>query len=279
MHNNGKDPLVALNLSVLFTGLGQIYAGRYIRGIVFMVAEILFLVYAISYIINPVTRFSKGIVILILPYLLIMLFIHIDALLCVKKYNITRNLASKASAGKKTILVMLLILQIIGIQAIAIGIAAYVRNFIAEPFKVPSTTMQPAILKGDRIFVDKKIYRSENPRRWDIIVFKWPEAGKANLKRIIGLPNESFEIKGGEVLINGAVIKKPDHLKGIRYSNMGDYGGEGKTVNIPADCYYVIGDNSGSSVDSRIKGFVGKKDIIGKVYKIFYPFERAGKVD
>jgi signal peptidase I len=138
--------------------------------------------------------------------------------------------------------------------------------------------MEPTLLQGDLILADKAIYKKSEPKRGDIIVFIYPEdTKKMFVKRLVGLPGETIEIKNGSILINGTILTEP-FFANKYYYNRGDYAKEGQAITIPQDSYFVLGDNSTSSKDSRYWGFVPKKYIVGKAYKIYYPFNRSGPV-
>ena len=91
------------------------------------------------------------------------------------------------------------------------------------------------------------------------------------------MPGENLEIKDGAIYINDNKINNPSIAR-IFYYNQGDYAEEGKKINVPMNKYYVLGDNSISSLDSRFWGFVNMDDIMGKVTKIYWPPERSGKI-
>ena len=169
---------------------------------------------------------------------------------------------------------------------IAVILALLIRSFIIQAFKIPSGSMIPTFQIGDRIFVNKFIYGARipltnirfpamrQPRRGDIIVFVSPETPKKDfVKRLVAKEDETVEIKKGGIHIDKRVINEPP-LGLIRYYNRGDYGGEGAPVKVPKDSYYVLGDNSASSRDSRYWGFVPKKNLIGKVVFIYWPLHR-----
>ena len=140
--------------------------------------------------------------------------------------------------------------------------------------------MTPTLIVGDRIFVDKTIYKKADPKRGDVVVFISPDDSmKFYIKRIVGLPGETIEIKNGAAVINGITVKEPFVFKRITYYNKGDYAKAGQPVKIPDSCYFTLGDNSVSSKDSRYFGFVTRKSIKGKAYKIFYPFDRSGSIE
>ena len=169
----------------------------------------------------------------------------------------------------------------------ALIIALFIRTFIAQPFKIPTSSMVPTFKPGDRIFVNKYIYgarvpftnmrlpKLREPERGDIIVFTSPvERKKYLVKRLIGKPGDTVEIKKRRLWINGKPVREPQVFKSIEYYNRGEYGLSGKHVKVPPEAYYVLGDNSLNSVDSRYWGFVPKKNLAGKVFLIHWPIRR-----
>ena len=159
---------------------------------------------------------------------------------------------------------------------IAFILAMAVRAFVMAAFKIPTGSMIPTLMVGDKIFVNKFIYRFTEPKRGDIIVFKSPEDLKKDfVKRLIGLEGETIEISNGRIIVNGKPIVELDGTgKEIVYYNRGAYGAEGKTIKVPANSYFALGDNSNNSRDSREWGFVPKKYMIGKAFLIWWPPNR-----
>ena len=143
-----------------------------------------------------------------------------------------------------------------------------------KAYKIPTETMAPTLLPGDRILVDRLAYVSEGPKRGDIIVFRYPEDPHRDfVKRVIGLPGETVEINSGQVLINGTALTEEPYAR-FHYENRGDYGSMGKPVKVPENSYYVMGDNSAKSRDSRYWGFVSRGALIGRATEIYFPFDR-----
>jgi len=162
--------------------------------------------------------------------------------------------------------------------ALALALAFLVRTFIVAAFKIPTGSMRPTLLEGDKIFVNKFIYRFTLPHRGDVIVFKYPlEPKKDFVKRLIGFSDESVEIKDGKILINGKEVDEQKILS-RRYYNRGPYGEEGQKVKIPPNSFYALGDNSANSRDSREWGFVPKKNLVGKAFVIWWPPKRIGLI-
>jgi len=137
-----------------------------------------------------------------------------------------------------------------------------------------SSAMESTLMSGDRILVDKKVYESSDPIRGDIVAYRDPETDKVHVFRLVGLPGETLRIRDGSVFINRAPLQGPP------WSNI-HYSGHPmeKAAKIPSDSYYVLGDNSRASRDSRYIGFIPMENIIGKVYRILHPFDRMGPVE
>ncbi|MBI3324400.1 MAG: signal peptidase I [Candidatus Omnitrophica bacterium] len=156
----------------------------------------------------------------------------------------------------------------------AVAIALFIRTFIVAPFKIPSGSMRPTLMEGDRILVSKFSYRFHEPHRADIVVFRYPEDPKRPfIKRLAGIGNDQVEIRDGHVLVNGQPSDSPV-MQHIRYINQGPYGQEARPIHVPGGMFFVLGDNSPSSHDSRFWGFVPRKLMIGRALCIFWPPQR-----
>ncbi len=166
---------------------------------------------------------------------------------------------------------------------IAAILAMFIRTFFFQAFRIPSGSMRMTLLEGDRLLVNKLSYGAllpftnrrlpgfSHPKRGDIVVFKYPEDPKRDfIKRLIAVGGETVEIKTGDIYINGQRIEDPV-IKNIYYYNRGVYGDVNKKISVPLGFYFVLGDNSGSSHDSRYWGFVPQDDIIGKAEIIYWP--------
>lgn len=171
---------------------------------------------------------------------------------------------------------------------IALVTAVVIQTFLMQAFKIPSGSMIPTFSIGDRIFVNKFLYSArvpfvnwrlpildiKTPKRGDIIVFVSPEDSKKDfVKRLVAVGGDKVEIKDGAILVNGRALEEPS-FRAVYYYNAGDYGAEGKVLEVPADSYFVLGDNSANSRDSRYWGFVPRKNLVGRAMLIYWPLNR-----
>ena len=157
----------------------------------------------------------------------------------------------------------------------AVALALIIRTFIMAPFKIPSGSMRMTLIEGDRILVNKFIYRFRPPERGDIIVFRYPEDPKRPfIKRLAAIGGDTVEIRNGKVFVNGEALDGLGAFGTNRYYNQGSFGQEGQEIHVPPGEYFVLGDNSLSSHDSRFWGFVPKRLLIGQALCIFWPVTR-----
>ncbi len=165
-------------------------------------------------------------------------------------------------------------------------LAVFIRSFFFQAFRIPSGSMRMTLLEGDRLLVNKLSYGPmvpfthyrlpgfSHPRRADIVVFKYPEDPKRDfIKRLIAVGGETVEIKMGDIYINGELVQDPI-IKNTYYYNRGTYGDVNKKIAVPVGYYFVLGDNSSSSADSRYWGFVPQENLIGKAEVIYWPINR-----
>jgi len=169
---------------------------------------------------------------------------------------------------------------------VAFVLAMVIRAFIVQAFKIPTGSMRMTLIEGDLILVNKFIYGAKvpftdlglpalrQPKRGDVVVFIYPEDKKKDfIKRLVGLPGETVEIKGGSIYINDKPAAEAIFNR-IYYFNKGDFGSPGQKIVVPGNSYFVLGDNSASSKDSRYWGFVTKDDLLGQAMIIYWPPQR-----
>lgn len=155
---------------------------------------------------------------------------------------------------------------------LAVVLAIVLRLFILEPFYIPSGSMEPTLFENDRIIVSKLNYRFTEPQRGDVIVFKYPlDTSKNYVKRLIALGGETVEIQDSVIYVDGSPISEDYLPAGLRFANYGPF-------EVPADTYFMMGDNRNNSSDSREWGIVVEDLIIGKAVLLYWPPGRVGAV-
>lgn len=166
-----------------------------------------------------------------------------------------------------------------GLKTVGLSVlfAFGIRIGVAQSFFIPSGSMKPTLKIDDRLMVDKVSYHFQNPQRGDIVVFSPPNAATAQcglqqdfhdffIKRIIGLPGEKIEVKGGRVYVNDRPLRE-NYIANEPLYQWGP-------VIVPSSSYLVLGDNRNNSCDSHLWGFVPQDHIVGRAVVRFWPFDR-----
>jgi signal peptidase I len=174
---------------------------------------------------------------------------------------------------------------------IAVVLALVIRTLVVQAFTIPSGSMEDTLLVGDYILVNKFLYGAEipfvdwrmpglrDPRRGDVIVFKYPQDEKRDfIKRIVGVPGDQIQVRGAQVFVNGRPLPEPYVKPGSQM--LGHTGGTYcpyaygcDPTAVPAGSYFVMGDNRDNSQDSRYWGFVRQDKIKGKAFLIYWSWD------
>lgn len=153
----------------------------------------------------------------------------------------------------------------------AVLLAVFIMVFIARAFTVDGPSMLPTLHSGERLLIDKLTYRFRDPQRGEIVVFRYPaDPSHHFIKRVIGVPGDRIDIRGGVVYVNGVALEES-------YTNSPTLGRFTSGI-VPADHYFVLGDNRNNSQDSRspLVGYVPRKLITGRALVRYWPVTRAG---
>ena len=154
----------------------------------------------------------------------------------------------------------------------AVLIALLINLFLAQATRVYGQSMEPNLHSNQRVVVEKISYNFHEPRRGDIVVLKAPKVGSGLLiKRVIGLPGEKIEIKGGKVYINERPLEEP-YLSNQTQRDM-------KPVVVPPNHVFVLGDNRNFSNDSRSFGPVPLENIVGRAWFSYWPPDEIGFIE
>ena len=151
---------------------------------------------------------------------------------------------------------------------IVVVVVLIVNNFLLINAKIPSESMEDTIMTGDRIFGNRLAYLFGDPQRYDIVIFKYPDdETQLYIKRVIGLPGETVEIRDGKVYIDGSETPLDDSF--TPETPVGNYG----PYTVPEGCYFMLGDNRNYSKDSRFwqNPYVEKEKILGKAVMKYFP--------
>ena len=162
---------------------------------------------------------------------------------------------------------------------VALVLTLIIRTYVVQAFKIPSGSMRPTLMEGDKLFVNKFVYRFHEPERGDIVVFKYPQDPKKDfIKRFVASGGEEVEIRDGKIIVNGKALDDPGTFGKFYYYNHDPFGGPSDKIKVPENSYYVLGDNSANSTDSRFWGFVPKKNLVGKALSRWWPLNRVGNL-
>jgi signal peptidase I len=345
-HKLPKDPWLAVNLSLFFPGIGQLYAEKLTKACLWFLAEVGLITFALWSIFTASGNITQGLIALTLA-LIFYLGNILDAHLSVygdrqdsslekipRKHKnpwfaifasrilpgLGHIYSNQSSLGLIILTLSLILLRLddffpaLAFFAPLLAAFAIYHNYLIFPhqyhphkhsqrkilllmvgvifswgiicnyfpswfsrqlavFSIPSESMQPTLQIGDRIFVRESLHNQ--PHRGDVVVFHPPQqarelvkdAGDYYIKRIIGEPQETLEVKNGQVFINNQPLQE-DY---ISYPPQYQWGPQV----IPPQHYFVLGDNRNASFDSHEWGFLPAENLVGQAYKIYWPLERS----
>ena len=158
---------------------------------------------------------------------------------------------------------------------VTLVLAAMVGIMLFQTVTMQESSMEPTIAVGDRFFINRVVYKFSSPKRGDLIVFRTNASDDAalHIRRVIGLPGETVQVKDGQVYINGKVYEENG-----AYQDMTDGGLADSAVTLESGEYFVLGDNRNNSEDSRFSdiGNINKKYIVGKIWFTVSPKNKIG---
>jgi signal peptidase I len=168
--------------------------------------------------------------------------------------------------------------------AVTVGVLLALARWVVTPYRVSGPSMQPTLEGGDDggagdvILVDRLSYAIRAPRRWEVVVLRGGDGadGTASVKRIVGLPGETVEIWEGAVFVDGRAVPPPPALGAVHVVSKGAFGHV--PVRLGPEEYFVLGDNSYLSRDSRSRGPVGRSSIVGRAFLVLLPAGRLGAI-
>lgn len=160
---------------------------------------------------------------------------------------------------------------------IIIGLTYLIITYVGQRTRVSGSSMETTLSDGDNLIVDKISYRFQDPKRFDIVVFPYKyEENTYYIKRIIGLPGDTVQVKDGYTYINGKLLESDIYGAEV----MIESGIASEPVTLGEDEYFVLGDNRNHSLDSRDPsvGILKRADLIGRAWVRIYPFDKMGVI-
>lgn len=159
---------------------------------------------------------------------------------------------------------------------IIVGLTFLIITYVGQRTRVDGSSMEPSLTDGDNLIVDKISYRFHDPERYDIIVFPWSEEEKIYyIKRIIGLPGETVQVKDGEVYVNGKLLGENYGAEVMESAGIAE-----EPIVLGEDEYFLLGDNRNHSSDSRDPsvGIVSRDRLMGKAWIRIWPLNSIGVI-
>lgn len=263
-----RRPWVGLLLSLLVPGFGLIRAGRVKRGLAWLLGLSLYGLFAVLLWILPWVPNS-------------VVLVTLGTAVLGQLWMLRDSWRPGRMTARRWLLFVLL--------AVGLAICPVPKPLLAKTYVIPTSAMEPTLrgkLSGqpDYIMVNHAAYWFSAPQRGDLVVFgtqgiKGIESEarytgpEVYLKRLVGLPGETIEIRDGHAFANGRMLDETDGIPDIVYT-VPTYGNANGKWEIPEGNYFVLGDNSPRSSDSRYWGFVPKANIMGKAARIYWPLSR-----
>jgi signal peptidase I len=232
----GRNKWTAVLMGLTMPGMGQIYNGEFVKGLsIFIIFLTLYIVGFQFAVLLPDSLLAVGVL------CTIMATIAIYAIAFIGAFRKAKKLALVYQPTRYNRWYFYIAIWMLGYVLISSAVYDYVRHHYIEAFKIPSASMEPAVMKGDRVLADKTAYQRIAPKKGDIVIFVFiDDRSKRYIKRIEALP--------------GDTITLADHTR----------------LTVPHGSVYVLGDNKEHSSDSRSFGFVPLRDVIAKVRQVYY---------
>lgn len=162
------------------------------------------------------------------------------------------------------------LVEVVIIVGTAFILALLIQQFVVKPFYIPSESMENTLLKGNRVLVNRFVYRFSDPKPGDVVVFHPPSSPKEDyIKRVVAVAGDTVEVRDGRLYVNGVAQNEP-------YLKQQFIEGAFPETKVPPGKFWAMGDNRNQSGDSRVFGAVEVDKILGKAFMIYWPVTRIG---
>jgi signal peptidase I len=291
-----RRPIVAILLSVAATGLGHIYCGRLTKGLVLFFVSFAFAPVMVR---TAQSAASTALLLMVVGSVLLMLALFFYAV--VDAGLLARRIGPHYEPREYNRWYLYLVMIVVAV-GYPTNMSGTIREHLLQAFKIPSSSMAPGILPGDRVFLNKAIYGLKQPQRGDVVVFIYPDDRRLYyIKRLVALPGDSIEIKNNRVWINDQPLQYKESAskeinfkvkKGTSYLEERNHRRQYPIMlednhmdtmvklTVPHGHCFVLGDNRAHSRDSRHFGPIPLADVKGRVDYIYWPalkWSRFGK--
>jgi signal peptidase I len=281
-----RIPLIACLLSVAATGLGHIYCGRLVKGLILFFASFAFA----PVIVAAANSASSNLMLAVIMGSLGLMF-GIFVYAVIDSGLLARRL--KTYQLKEYNRWYLYVLLVVVAAAYPTNLANSIRANVLQAFKVPTSSMSPGILPGDHVLLNKAIYKTQAPQRGDVVIFTYPDDRRLYyVKRIVALPGDTVEIRDNILLVNDQPLDSPSDPASILDFKTDDsqivlmeknaaavypvivdsaMPQNAAKATVPHGYCFLLGDNRSHSIDSRNFGPVPMNDIRGRLDYIYWP--------
>ena len=255
-----RKPILAFLLSLVTPGFGQIYNGQFKKGLSLLVG------FYLAYVVFSFLRVKfYGLILYLIILIGFFLFILIDAVRTAIKF---KTIELKSYNKWYVYLVIFLISNV----AVFPLLRWTVEKNIVKAYKIPSSSMIPALSVGDHLVADMGIYKSQKPKRGDLVIFEFPrDPAKDFIMRVIGIEGEKVEIVNNKIYINEKLLDDPWGYFTKDYPALDTWG----PAVVPKDSLFVLGDNRNNSQDSRYWGFVNVAKVRGKALYLYWAKDKS----
>jgi signal peptidase I len=244
-----KKPILALVLSLLADGLGQIYNGELIKGLAYSLAGWLLVFLGFTYLMSS----FHGLI------LFIVLSLAFKIYLCANAFVVARKLQVDTTRSRAPLPWRIGAAALIIGAALCVSSDAFIKKFFAfHAFRVPSASMCPTICEGDRIVADMSAFRRDSPRRGNVVMFLFDSESTLHIKRVVAVGGDNVSASHGRVIVNGNPVGFPASACGTPAVQTNNYEASPDLapLQVPPDKLFLVGDDLDHSYDSRYYGTV-----------------------